>query len=113
MKKDAESKILRREDLLKKLSAKPEEKITVEGFGTVTVQAPDFDKVVQFAGDHKEIGEKGLKFAIALLSVKELTPEDVIKLAQKNDGFQVATLINAISKKVGLDEESLGKHIKG
>jgi len=112
-KESAENKVLNRKELLEKLSSKPERIVDIKGLGKVTVQSPDFDKVVQFAIEHKEIGEKGLKFALALLSVKELAPEDVINLATQNDGFQMASLINSISSIVGLDEESVGKHTKG
>ena len=104
---------LNREELIKKLSAKPEKIVDIPGWGKVTIQAPDFEKVVQMSINHQGISQQQMKSVITLMSVKELMIEDVLKLSESNDGFQVAALINAVSEALNLGDEGLGKHTKG
>ena len=92
--------------LVDKLLPKPEKKITVPGLGEITIQSPSFEKVYQLSLENQSIGEKGIKFAITLMAVKELSTEDILRLAQDNDGFQVAALVNAVSEALNLGELS-------
>lgn len=101
-----------KQTLFQKLQPKPAVKRMVEGIGEITIQAPDFDKVVQLAQQNEAIGEKGLKFALTLMSVKELSTEEIIQLATENDGYKIASLINAVKEALNLGEDGVGKPTK-
>ena len=103
---------LNRNELLEKLSAKPEKIVDVPDWGKITIQPPNFEKVVKISRNNEDLGEKTLNIVLILMSIKELTPEDVLEIAKSNDGFAVAQLVGVVSKELGL-AENVGKPIKG
>lgn len=98
---------LTRDELLKKLSAPPEQIVDVPGVGPVRLQTPTFSRLIELRATCEN--EEDYRMGMILAACPDLRAEDLSALKVGN-GIAVAALVAAVT---GMDkpvtDETVGK----
>lgn len=102
-------KPLTRVELLAKLRAPESKVIDVPLLGSVRVQVPTWERIMEIRAQTSG-SEEDFRWALAMASVVDLAPEDWAQLRGKNNGAVIGSLLGALlAKDSPITDDLVGK----